>query len=72
MAGRVHKSRSVVKKLLVFGRNGSPLARGRLQNAKLKEQIPIMYQFGTTETFPKDIENGEKYSHPSPLEFSDC
>ena len=39
MVGRVPQVSFSCRKLLVFSKNDSPLARGRLQNAKLKEQV---------------------------------
>ena len=37
MVGRVSQVSFSCRKLLVFSKNDSPLARGRLQNAKIKE-----------------------------------
>ena len=59
MVGRVPQVSFLKENLSVFGRNDSPLARGRLQNAKIKELRSKRIIFGTTETFPEARENGE-------------
>ena len=61
MVGRVPQVSFLKEKLSVFGRNDSPLARGRLQNAKIKELRSKRIIFGTTETFAEERRNGEMY-----------
>ena len=58
--GALFKSRSRVRKLLVFNKNDFPLARGRLQNANCKEQCPNIDHFGTAEFIAEAGATGEK------------